>query len=241
MYMHKSNFGLLGRLLNRLGMYDQLKRLADDRADYYKYSTASFLIKQFGGGIGHEADYKSGHLGFGLLHYAFISVLRPERILCVGSQQGYIPAVCALACKDVGYGHVDFVDAGKDVGEMGNWGGIGFWKKFDPERHFSSYDLNKFVSSYIMTSSKFIKLYPRKYAYIYIDADHSYEGISADFKRFWPQLVAGGMMSFHDISLKGLSNGEEYGVWKFWEELRSIEKLSILVHDNGVGFIRKTQ
>jgi hypothetical protein len=40
--------------------------------------------------------------------------MRPKRVLCVGSRYGYIPAICAYACKENNYGVVDFVDAGFD-------------------------------------------------------------------------------------------------------------------------------
>jgi len=26
---------------------------------------------------------------------------KPERVLCIGSEQGFIPAICALACKEM--------------------------------------------------------------------------------------------------------------------------------------------
>ena len=247
MYMDKARFGWVGRLLNQIGWYELLKKLVDVKlfpskhtiSDYYKYSTGSFLIKHFSGGVGHEADFRTGHLGFGMLHYSLITILKPERVLCIGSEQGFIPAVCAMACKDNGKGRVDFVDAGLDREEKGSWGGKGFWKKNEAKLHFSPYDLRDHLTLYVMRSGDFAKKYKRKYDYIYIDADHSYEGVKADFRRFWPRLAESGIMSFHDISLKGLSNGEEYGVWKFWKEMAKGEKFSILVRDNGVGFLRK--
>ena len=88
--------------------------------------------------MGHGATTETGNLGFGFLHAGFINTLKPERVLCVGSRQGYIPAVCALACKYNHYGHVDFVDAGYDAGEPDNWGGTGFWKKRSARAFFSA-------------------------------------------------------------------------------------------------------
>lgn len=209
------------------------------RADLFKYSTTSFLIRHFFGYNGHQANAQSGNLGYGFLHYAFITALKPERILCIGSEQGFIPAICAMACKDTGHGHVDFVDAGKNFDEDNSWGGIGFWKQHDPRTHFSGLDLNKWISVHVMTSKKFAKKYHYKYEYIFIDGDHSYEGVKFDYNTFWPRLASRGIMGFHDITLRGLHNQNEFGVWKLWEELKDKNKIYFVALDNSVGFIQK--
>lgn len=208
-------------------------------SDLIMRSTATFLMKYFGGNIGHEVDINRGHIGFGILHYAFITTLRPGRVLCIGSQKGFIPAICAIACKDNNFGHIDFVDAGKGSRDTHSWGGIGFWKIQDNNEHFSPFNLNQFITTYVMTSKKFASKYRRKYEYIYIDGDHSYEGVKSDFEAYWPKLKPGGIMSFHDITLKGKSQGIEFGVWKLWKELDKKHFISIIARENGVGFIQK--
>lgn len=247
--MHRKSFYRIERILNSLGLYRLFQDFIDRKiikkpnytSDLLKFSTVNFLVRHFIGYIGHEANSETASLGFGILHYAFITVTRPERILCVGSQQGYIPAVCAMACKDAGSGHVDFVDAGYDTDKLHSWGGTGFWKKNDPDQHFSPFGLNRYITTHVMTSEKFARTYRRKYEYIYIDGDHTYEGVKTDFRLFWPRLAANGIMSFHDIALKGLSRGEEYGVWKLWKELGEANKISIIIRENGVGFIQKLE
>jgi hypothetical protein len=34
---------------------------------------------------------------------------------------------------------------------------------------------------------------------VYVDADHSFEGVWADINNYWPKLVSGGIMGFHDF------------------------------------------
>jgi hypothetical protein len=41
---------------------------------------------------------------------------------------------------------------------------------------------------------------------VYIDADHSYEGVKADIAAWWSRLKSGGIMAFHDYEMP------EYGV-----------------------------
>ena len=69
----------------------------------------------------HNAHAPTMSLGFGLLHYALVRNLRCRRVLVVGSQRGFVPAVCGVACRDQGFGSVDFVDAGySDPGVLGS-------------------------------------------------------------------------------------------------------------------------
>lgn len=166
---------------------------------------------------------KTGSLGYGLLHYAFVKNVRPQRILCVGSMYGFIPFMCALACKEDGRGVVDFVDAGYDINDPSdinrhNWG-QGFWKKISPSEHFSFMKTEKLIKAYVMTTKEFSKRFPdRVYEYIYIDGDHSYNGVKTDYKLFWPMLKRGGFMAFHDTDNKGEHGSLYYNVTKFCEE-----------------------
>lgn len=51
--------------------------------------------------------------------------------------------------------------------------------------------------------------------FVNIDCDHSYEGVSADIRAYWPKLVNGGVMAFHDYENKA------YGVKKAVEWARA--------------------
>jgi len=246
--MKKDLFSKKEQLLKSLELYKLANFLIDSkliRKDLYWSSlfrrhTTQLLIKHFGPTYGgHLINKPTGNLGFGLIHYSLINILKPKRILCLGSQRGFIPAICALACKDNQYGQVDFVDAGKDVNDKNSWGGIGFWKQTDPQKHFSILNLNPYISTYIITSQQFAKKHQRKYQYIYIDADHSYPGVKADFKLFWPRLIKNGLISFHDINATGKRQGIEFGVKKFWQELKIDNKISFCFKNDSLGIIQK--
>ena len=247
MKLRKIGFSRIERLANLFGLYDAYHAFVEKgmlrkkmTSDLYRFGNTSYLIKYFNGYMGHGAITKTGNLGFGFLHAGFINTLNPERVLCIGSRQGFIPAVCALACKYNRHGHVDFVDAGYDAGEPGNWGGTGFWKKNNPHEHFSVLGIGDYLATYVMTSVEYARKYPnRKYTYIYIDGDHSYEGVKKDFNLFWPRLTHGGMMAFHDINTKGAYNDSEFGVWKFWKELKGHHTLEFIDGVNALGVLQK--
>ena len=133
----------------------------------------------------HEVDAKTGNLGYGFVHYGLIRLIRAKRVLAIGSKYGYIPAVCAMACKDSKMGIVDFVDASYDYTkwpqDKNHWGGVGFWNKVDVKKHFGKMGLNKHIKFYLMTSKNFAqRTKDQKWDYIYIDGDHSYEGVKKE-------------------------------------------------------------
>lgn len=48
---------------------------------------------------------------------------------------------------------------------------------------------------------------------VYVDCDHSYAGVRADIDAYFPKLVKGGIMAFHDF--KNPTYGVERAVWDF--------------------------
>jgi len=193
----------------------------------------------------HEEDAKTGNLGYGFIHYGLIRLIRAKRVLVIGSKYGYIPAICAMACKDNKTGVVDFVDASYDYTkwpqDKNHWGGVGFWNKVDVDKHFGKMGLNKYIKFYLMTSKNFARTTEnRKWDYIYIDGDHSYAGVKNDFNLFYPRLKNGGYLLLHDIYTKNL--GElDYGVNIFWEEIKTGGKYQTMEFSGkiGLGMIRK--
>lgn len=189
-------------------------------------------------------DFKSGDLGYGLAHYFLIRLLRPEKILCIGSKYGFIPAICALACKDNKKGKVDFVDAGLDIkdydGPGEHWGGVGWWKKCNPKEYFGKFGLEKFINLHVMKTKDFFAKYGKqKYGYVYIDGDHSYKGVKYDFDTFWPMIGENEFLSIHDIFSPD-RDGNIYGTRRFWKELKKKGlNTTEFKGDAGLGFIQK--
>jgi len=59
---------------------------------------------------------------------------------------------------------------------------------------------------------------PRKVDFLFIDGDHTYEGVQRDFELYRPLLAEDGVIALHDILKR--PDQPRIEVWKFWEELK---------------------
>ncbi|HLZ93090.1 MAG TPA: class I SAM-dependent methyltransferase [Candidatus Acidoferrum sp.] len=55
--------------------------------------------------------------------------------------------------------------------------------------------------------------------YMFIDADHTYDGVRADFEMYAPLVRSGGMIAFHDIVTH--QAGTQCEVERFWKEIKA--------------------
>jgi predicted O-methyltransferase YrrM len=208
-----------------------------------KRAAGTFIKHYARGDNWHNFSTCKGDLGYGWIHYAYIRLLKPRRVLCIGSRHGYIPAVCALACKDNGKGMVDFVDAGldEDRDEAGHWGGQGVWKRVNSNEYFKPFQLESYIQLHVMRSFDFFKKYPKRtFTYIHIDGDHSFKGVEKDFLESWKRLKSGGIIALHDIYAKPTKQFT-YGVSRLWNSLIASKKYQTfsLPGTYGLGLVQK--
>jgi predicted O-methyltransferase YrrM len=57
-----------------------------------------------------------------------------------------------------------------------------------------------------------------KLDFLFIDGDHTYEGVKKDFEMYSPLVRGGGIVAFHDIVPS--SSDANIGVPRFWNELK---------------------
>jgi predicted O-methyltransferase YrrM len=67
--------------------------------------------------------------------------------------------------------------------------------------------------------------------FLFIDGDHTYEGVRADFTMYSPLVREGGLIAFHDIAESGGSRE----VHRLWEELKPNYRHSEFIHRTGSG------
>jgi len=90
-------------------------------------------------------------------------------------------------------------------------------------------------SFFNMNSTDYLKNCLTKYDVIFIDGDHSYEGVKSDYINSIGLVNKGGIMIFHDIASIGAP-----GVVQFWNEVKNKHKSEEFIHGNtcGMGIIQ---
>jgi predicted O-methyltransferase YrrM len=67
--------------------------------------------------------------------------------------------------------------------------------------------------------------------FLFIDGDHTYEGVREDFTMYSPLVREGGLIAFHDIAESGGSRE----VHRLWSELKPNYQHSEFIHQTGRG------
>jgi hypothetical protein len=70
---------------------------------------------------------------------------------------------------------------------------------------------------------------------VHIDGLHTYEAVSEDFAGWYPKVRPGGIMLFHDVEARM----KDFGVWRFWDEVRCKHETFTFHHGYGLGVLRK--
>ena len=59
----------------------------------------------------------------------------------------------------------------------------------------------------------------KKIDFLFIDGDHSYEGVKADFQTYKTLVRAGGLIAFHDIVDNDYDTS--FGTQAFWKDIKN--------------------
>ena len=70
----------------------------------------------------------------------------------------------------------------------------------------------------------------RQIDFLFIDGDHSYEGVKKDFETYSPLVRKGGIIAFHDVAPKGIPELTG-GVPRFWKEISGNYPTNVFIKD----------
>lgn len=153
------------------------------------------------------------HLGDGIIVYSVIQHMRFKNCVCIGSGGGYIPRIMTQARIDL---HKQGIFEGNSDY---NWGDIGTTYVVDPCNGIggpsdldndNSFYRTTFYPRFIKSTSErayydFFVIQDIKIDVLFIDGDHSYEGVKKDFELYSNLLSDKGIIIIHDTD----SNFEE--------------------------------
>jgi len=146
------------------------------------------------------------HMGDGIIVYSLIQHLRAKNCVCIGSGGGYIPRIITQARIDL---HKQGIFDGND---NYNWGDIGATYVVDAcngvggptdLENEDSFYRKTFYPRFIKDTSEnayynFFVLHDIKVDLLFIDGDHTYEGVKKDFDLYSNLLSNNGIIVVHD-------------------------------------------
>jgi predicted O-methyltransferase YrrM len=170
-----------------------------------------------------EADFRSGLGDSAWLLYSLAKSLKPEVCVEIGSARGKSACYVGLALAENGKGKIYAIDPHSKT----DWNDDDSVDTIDLFRqNIALLGLEDRVEIVRKTSDDAARGWDRKVDLIFIDGDHTYEGVRRDWELFSPHLSEFGVAVFHDTAwdIDPVSwsqyNREDMGVPRFVEELR---------------------
>jgi predicted O-methyltransferase YrrM len=173
--------------------------------------------------MGHQQRAGDLNLGLGWLYYGLTRIVRPNKVVVIGSWRGYTPLLFGRALLDNGEGgSVLFIDPSLADGQ---------WS--DPEKveaHFASYGVANIIHRR-MTTQEFVRTEEHRtlenVGLVFIDGMHTAEQAAFDFQAFEHCLSPDGIVLLHDSvkrrisGIYGPDKRYEHTVVDFISELKS--------------------
>jgi predicted O-methyltransferase YrrM len=173
---------------------------------------------------------------------SLIAELKPLTILEIGtSRGGSLFILCRLAAQNASIISVDLPGAG--FGEAYTKQHAKLFEQFALKGQ--SLTLVKSDSHSQETLERVNSLLGGKTVdLLFIDGDHTYEGVKKDFEMYSPLVTRGGVIALHDIAVH--TKFTNCGVDRFWSEVRQTAQYREIIADRqqgwaGIGVLWKPQ
>lgn len=193
--------------------------------------------------MGHYQRAEDANLGLGWLYYALGRILRPAKVVVIGSFRGFVPLVFSKALTDNSEGgRVSFIDPSL-VDD--------FWK--DPSAVLAFFERFRArnIEHFLMTTQQFAlsEAYRSlgEVGIVFIDGYHSEEQARFDYETFRDRLSVEGIFLFHDSvrvrtsRMYGPDRIYEHRVKYFVDTLRQDRSLQVfdLPFGDGITLVRR--
>ncbi len=168
-------------------------------------------------------DFRTGLGQSAWLLHGLVRSLRPDVVLETGSARGWSACHIGLALRENVRGKLYAIDPHAET-EWNDSGGVEASLPFF-NRHIAAMGLTDYVEVVRADSRAAARRWTRPIDLIFIDGDHSYEGVRADWDLFSPFLTPSGVVVFHDSTWEIHRHDDpryrgEMGVPRFVDELR---------------------
>lgn len=169
-----------------------------------------------------------GHIPF---MFCLVSFMRPRNYVELGTHYG---ASFFAVCQAIQQFKVDCVPTAIDL-----WLG---------DQHAGSYPEEVFKEFVLINKTKYHDIgnvirkefsdavsgfENKSIDLLHIDGLHTYEAVRNDYTTWLPKLSKNGVILFHDTVVRK----KDFGVWKFWDEIKNEYSSFNFTHSNGLGVL----
>jgi predicted O-methyltransferase YrrM len=193
--------------------------------------------------MGHHQRVEDANLGLGWLYYGLARIVRPKKVVVIGSFRGFVPLVLGKALADNSErGEVWFIDPSL----VDN-----FWKDHSAvQEYFAGLGVSN-IRHFLMTTQQFVTSENYRslgeIGLVFIDGYHSEEQARFDYEAFQGNLSFDGVILFHDSvrvrtsRMYGADRPYEHRVKCFVDKLKDDPGLQVfdLPFSDGITLVRK--